>query len=173
VADERELGVDGVGVASPIMLSRSTYQEKEAHRTLCPCRRLWRCPLRRATIHLHRIEPGLAELVLLDPDLTLPGKLALLYVLSHPHDHVHARQELADVDQQVADHLDEVVHELVGRRWLATVPPDAPPCLAARFQLREDHDPELEVDGALGLAHLGAGVTWVAGGGGNGGNGRG
>ena len=128
--------------------------------------------MRRATIHFDRIEPGLAELVLADPDLTLPAKLALLYVLSHPHQ-THARQELAAVDQQVADHLDEVLHELVGRHWLATVPPDAPPCLAARFQLREDHDPDQDqaVDGALGLAHLGAGVTWVAGGPGSDGRG--
>jgi hypothetical protein len=130
--------------------------------------------LRRATIHLDRIEPGLAELVLLDPDLTLPGKLALLYVLGRPYDQVHARQELADVDQPVADHLDEVLPELVGRRWLATVPPDTPPCLAARLQLRQDPDPDqdVQVDGALGLAHLGVGVAWVAGGGGNGGDGR-
>jgi hypothetical protein len=131
--------------------------------------------LRRATIHLDQIEPGLAEIVLLDPDLTLPGKLALLYVLSHPHQ-IHARQELTDVDQLVAEHLDEVLHELVGRHWLATVPPDAPPCLAARFQLREDHDPDADQDqvvhGPLGLA-LGAGLTWVAGGGGNGRDGRG
>ncbi len=74
--------------------------------------------------------------------------------------------ELAAVDQLVGDHLDEVLHELVGRNWLATVPPDAPPCLATRFQLRQDHDPDedLEVDGTLGLAHLGAGLTWVPGG---------
>jgi hypothetical protein len=126
--------------------------------------------LRRATIHLDQIEPGLAEIVLLDPDLTLPGKLALLYVLSYPHQ-IHGRQDLADVDRLVSDHLDEVVHELVGRHWLTTVPPDAPPCLAARFQLREDHDPDLEVDGALGLAHLGPGVAWMAGGPGSDGRG--
>lgn len=127
--------------------------------------------MRRATIHLDRIEPGLAELVLADPDLTVPGKLALLYVLSRPYDQVHARQDLADVDQPVSEHLDEVLHELVGRHWLATLPPDTPPCLAARFQLRQD--PDVEVDGMLGLAHLGVGVTWRAGGGGNGGDGRG
>ena len=120
----------------------------------------------RATIALDRIEPGLAELVLADPDLTLPGKLALLYVLSHPYDQTHARQELAAVDQPVANHLDEVLHELVGRNWLASVPPDAPPCLATRFQLRQDHDPDddLEIDDALRLTHLAAGVTWAVGG---------
>ncbi len=132
--------------------------------------------MRRATIALDQIEPGIAPLVIADPDLTLQSKLALLYVLSHPHQ-THGPQDLADVDQLVADHLDEVVHELVGRHWLATLPPDTPPCLATRFQVREDHDPDVDedqaVDGALGLVHLGAGVTWVAGGGGNGGNGRG
>ncbi len=138
--------------------------------------------MRRATpaldLDLDRIEPGLAELVLADPDLTLPAKLALLYVLSHPHQ-THARQELAAVDQQVADHLDEVLHELVGRHWLATIPPDTPPCRAARFQLRQDPDPdqnqavEVEVDGALGLAHLGTGLTWAARGPGSNGHGHG
>jgi hypothetical protein len=97
--------------------------------------------MRRATIALDQIEPGLGPLVIADPDLTLPGKLALLYVLSYPQQ-IHERQDLADVDQQVADHLDEVLHELVGRNWLATIPPDAPPCLAARFQLLQDHDPD-------------------------------
>jgi hypothetical protein len=118
--------------------------------------------MRRATIALDRIESGLAELVLADPDLTLPGKLALLYVLSHPHQ-IHGRQELATVDQLVGDHLDEALHELVGRHWLATVPPDAPPCLAPRFQLREDTEHEQDGDGALGVAHLAAGVVWVTG----------
>jgi hypothetical protein len=147
--------------------------------------------MRRATIALDQIEPGIAPLVIADPDLTLPGKLALLYVLSHPHQ-LHGRQELADVDQLVADHLDEVLHELVGRNWLATVPPDAPPCLAARFQLREDHNPDQDQDqtapdghlhaglgggngGDGGLdtsgTYLGAGVTWVAGGSGSDGSG--
>jgi hypothetical protein len=126
--------------------------------------------LRRATIALDQIEPGLTELVLFDRDLTDSGKLALLYVLSHSHQ-IHHRDELAAVDQPVADHLDEALHELAGRNWLATVPPDTPPCLATRFQLREDHDADLEVDGALGLAHLGAGVTWVAGGPGSDGRG--
>jgi hypothetical protein len=36
----------------------------------------------RATLQLHLVEPGLAELVLADPDLSLPAKLTLLYVLS-------------------------------------------------------------------------------------------
>jgi hypothetical protein len=117
----------------------------------------------RATIALDQIEPGIAPLVIADPDLTLPGKLALLYVLSYPQQ-IHERHDLADVDQQVADRLDEVLHELVGRNWLATIPPDAPPCLAARFQLREDHDPD-QVPAALD-SHLRA----DAGGGGNGGD---
>ena len=134
--------------------------------------------MRRATIALDRIEPGLAELVLADPDLTRPATLALLYVLSHPHA-VHGRHELAAVDQRIADHLDEVVHELVGRNWLATVPPDAPPCLAARFQLRQDPDPDPDQDvdmdgnGQLGIAHLAAGATWMVGGSGSGSDGRG
>jgi hypothetical protein len=136
--------------------------------------------MRRATIALDQIEPGIAPLVIADPDLTHPGKLALLYVLSHPHQ-THPRQDLADVDQQVADHLDEVLHELVGRNWLATIPPDTPPCLAARFQLREDHDPDQATfdsrlhagvdhggnggdgDADTSVTYLGAGVTWVAG----------
>jgi hypothetical protein len=123
--------------------------------------------MRRATIALDRIEPGLAEIVLLDSDLTLPSKLALLYVLSHLGD-IHTRQDLADVDQLVSDHLDEVLHELVGLHWLATVPPDAPPCLAARFQLREDHDPDQD-DQAHDDARLRVGVG--GGGGDNGGDG--
>lgn len=88
--------------------------------------------MRRATIALDRIEPGLAELVLADPDLSLPAKLALLYVLSHA-DQVHDRQELSAVDELISDHLDEVLHELVGRHWLATVPPYMLPCLASSF----------------------------------------
>jgi hypothetical protein len=127
--------------------------------------------MRRAIIALDRIEPGLAELVIADPDLTLPGKLTLLYVLSHPHQ-IHTRQKLADVDQLVSDHLDEVLHELVGRNWLATVPPDTPPCLAARLQLREDHDPDQDGDGAHPDARLQVGAAFVVGGGGgNGGDG--
>ena len=119
----------------------------------------------RATLQLHLVEPGLAELVLADPDLSLPAKLTLLYVLSHA-EQIHHRQELAAVDDLVTDHLDEVLHELVGRNWLASVPPDAPPCLATRFQLRQDHDPDddLEIDDALRLTHLAAGVTWAVGG---------
>src|SRR6266540_6589947 len=74
----------------------------------------WRCPMRRATIALDRIEPGLAELVLADPDLTRPATLALLYVLSHPHA-VHGRHELAAAHQLVGDPLDQVLHELGGR----------------------------------------------------------
>ncbi len=123
--------------------------------------------MRRATLHLDRIEPGLAELVLADPDLSLPAKLTLLYVLGHA-EQPHHRHELAAVDTLVGDHLDEVLHELVGRHWLATVPPDAPPCRAARFQLRQDHDPDeddaAQVDGALRLTHLAAGLTWAVGG---------
>ncbi len=118
----------------------------------------------RATLQLHLVEPGLAELVLADPDLSLPAKLTLLYVLSHA-EQLHHRQELAAVDDLVTDHLDEVLHELVGRHWLATVPPDMLACLAARFQLRQDHDAQ-DVDGSIrsGLA---------GGGGGNGSDGRG
>ncbi len=125
--------------------------------------------MRRATIHLNRIEPGLAELVLTDPDLTLPGKLTLLYVLSHP-DQTHTRQELADVDQLVADRLDEILHELVGRNWLATVPPDTPPCLAARFQLRQDHDPDQDNDQAPDDTRLQVGAAVFGGGGGGNGS---
>ncbi len=126
--------------------------------------------MRRAIIALDRIEPGLAELVIADPDLTLPGKLTLLYVLSHPHQ-IHTRQKLADVDQLVSDHLDEVLHELVGRNWLATVPPDVPPCLAARFQLRQDPDPDQDDDRAPDTCSQVGAV--VIGGGGNGGDGWG
>ncbi len=126
--------------------------------------------MRRATIALDRIEPGLAELVFTDPDLTRPATLALLYVLSHANQ-AHTRQELAAVAQLVGDRLDEVLHELVGRNWLATVPPHAPPCLAIRFQLRQDHDPDQDHDGASGTRlQLGAAVVG-AGGGGNGGDG--
>jgi hypothetical protein len=47
---------------------------------------------------------------------------------------------LAVVEDLVTDHLNEVVHELAGRHWLATVPADALACLAARFHLGQDQD---------------------------------
>src|SRR6266545_4379543 len=81
------------------------------------------------------------------------------------------------LDQLVADHLDQVLHELVGRNWLATVPPHAPPCLAARFQLRQDPDPDPDPDvdmdgnGQLRITHLAAGATWMVGGSGSDGRG--
>jgi hypothetical protein len=115
----------------------------------------------RAALQLHLVEPGLAELVLADPDLTLPAKLTLLYVLNHA-EQIHTRQELAAVNDLVSDHLDEVLHELVGRNWLATVPPDMLPCLASRFQLRQDHeDQDEDVDGSIlnGVAGGGAAAT--------------
>ncbi len=115
----------------------------------------------RAALQLQRIEPGLVELVVADADLTLPSKLALLYVLGGS-EQIHTREDLAAVDQLVASHLDAVLHELVGCNWLATVPAGRPPCLAARFRLREDQEVE-DVDGTLGVRHLAAGVTWVPG----------
>jgi hypothetical protein len=74
-----------------------------------------------------------------------------------------SRQALGDIDERVAVHLDEVVGALVGRRWLAPVPPDGFAGLAASFQCPPSADDLrlLYVDKRLRHREIGAryGVT--------------
>jgi hypothetical protein len=81
-----------------------------------------------------------------------------LYVLSHA-DQVHDREELTAVEDLVTEHLNEVVHELAGRHWLATVPADALGCLAARFHHGQDQD----LTRMRGWTTRSASLTWALG----------
>jgi hypothetical protein len=81
------------------------------------------------------IDPELAGVVVRDDDLSLAGKLTLIYVLSQPYDLVFSRADLVYFSPYVAAHLHEVLHELVRRRWMTAAPAEAPPCQAASFRL--------------------------------------
>jgi hypothetical protein len=63
----------------------------------------------------------------------------VLHLLGHP-DKIVTREQLEGIGPHVAEHLDEILHELDRCHWLATVPVGQRPCCATQFQLRQDPD---------------------------------
>jgi hypothetical protein len=81
--------------------------------------------------------------IIADPQLSCAAKLAARHLLIRPASIV-TRDELAGIHPSVAEHLDEVLHQLDRYGLLATVPAGHRPCTASQFQLRQDRDSEAD-----------------------------